>query len=77
MTASSAWPGRIHTGADLRPIASSTISTSSTMFAAGLTAESSADVFACGLTSAALSQVSFVSGLGNSCSQPLLANRPS
>src|SRR6202007_747673 len=30
-----------------------------------------------GLTSAALSQVSLVTGLGNSCSQPLLAKRPS
>src|SRR6266852_7515087 len=30
-----------------------------------------------GLTSAALSQVSFVTGFGNSCSQPLFANRPS
>src|SRR6202007_2990110 len=30
-----------------------------------------------GLTSAALSQVSLVNGLGNSCSQPLLAKRPS
>src|SRR5260370_7467218 len=30
-----------------------------------------------GLTSAALSQVSLVTGFGNSCSQPLLAKRPS
>src|SRR5215472_14540704 len=30
-----------------------------------------------GLTSAALSQVSFVNGLASSCSQPLLAKRPS
>src|SRR5580658_4806470 len=29
------------------------------------------------LKRAALSQVSFVTGLGNSCNQPLLANRPS
>src|SRR5207253_4789001 len=30
-----------------------------------------------GLMSAALSQVSLVSGFGNSCNQPLLAKRPS
>src|ERR1700676_2898300 len=30
-----------------------------------------------GLTIAALAHVNFVSGLGNSCSQPLFANRPS
>ena len=30
-----------------------------------------------GLTIAALSHVNFVTGLGNSCSQPLLANLPS
>src|SRR5260370_40572124 len=30
-----------------------------------------------GLTNAALSQVSLVTGFGNSCSQPLLAKRPS
>src|SRR5436190_23285163 len=30
-----------------------------------------------GATSATLSHVSFVSGLGNSCNQPLLAKRPS
>ena len=31
----------------------------------------------CGLIHAAVSQVSFVSGFGSSCSQPLLAKRPS
>src|SRR5260370_24096138 len=30
-----------------------------------------------GLTTTALSHVSFVNGLGSSCSQPLFANRPS
>ena len=43
--------------------------------ARSLTPPSSAAVF--GLTSAALSQVSLVSGFGSSCSQPLLAKRPS
>ncbi len=69
MTEFSACPGMIHTGAwTLRPL-----KVSSTTSSFGRLSASASF----GLTSAALSQVSFVMGLGSSCNQPLLANRPS
>ena len=83
MTAPSAWPGTIQTGAvDAagRRVVSSTTSTMAAVLAAvaastGAATPSSSAV--AGLMRAALSQVSLVIGLGSSCSQPLLANRPS
>ena len=70
MTDSSAWPGMIQTGTStVRPAVAQldhVARSSSPSRSAGA-----------GLTSAALSQVSLVSGLGSSWSQPLLAKRPS
>ena len=79
----SAWPGMIQAGAVDLAVAEVQLDDrlviAAVLAAVGVAAQADAE-FACavaGLMRAALSQVRCVIGLGNSCSQPLLANRPS
>ena len=80
---SSAWPGNTHAGAiTVRvPTVSSTRCTSARPRSPAIMCGYGRPMFflaaVIGLMMTALSQHSFVTGLGNSWSQPLLANRPS
>ena len=82
MTQSSGWPTTAKIGAAHRPalvLQLDDVADDLAVLAALHDGRSRALSFSAvaGLTSTALSHVSFVIGFGSSCSQPLLANRPS